>query len=296
MCSFAQNYLVRYSLLACLCLLLVVTLVVLGLDLDLLINGPAYLAKVVTNIVNRWTKEHTIDQMDLVEVLLVARESLWVHIPMIILVVVTTIMVVVIVVGFLGASLMSYSLLSGFTMAVFLNLIVVAAVVIWVLVSSAENSVLDQFLMEKMRQLQGQEDNSGLFGLVLDTMQRDLQCCGLKSPTDWLEAGPLPPSCCPSSCSASGWDCGAQVSNCRQEEAYTSSCLEVVRSQVLQPGTLVGSIGITVMTLVCLMVATFFLSTCLCLWARTSGRREEKMDRSSLALVHHWNSPTNSFS
>ena len=46
--------LIRYSLLVFLSLSCIVALVVLGLDLDLLLNGPEYLSKVITNIVNRF--------------------------------------------------------------------------------------------------------------------------------------------------------------------------------------------------------------------------------------------------
>ena len=45
---------IRYSLLVFLSLSSIVALVVLGLDLDLLLNGPEYLSKVISNIVNRF--------------------------------------------------------------------------------------------------------------------------------------------------------------------------------------------------------------------------------------------------
>ena len=46
--------LIRYSLLLFIFISCMAALVVLGLDLDLLLNGPDYLAKVITNIVNRF--------------------------------------------------------------------------------------------------------------------------------------------------------------------------------------------------------------------------------------------------
>ena len=44
---------IRYTLLLFILISSVTVLVVLGLDLDLLLNGPKYISKVITNILNR---------------------------------------------------------------------------------------------------------------------------------------------------------------------------------------------------------------------------------------------------
>ena len=45
---------IRYPLLCLLTVSCALAVVVLGLDLDLLINGPNYLSKVFTNLLNRY--------------------------------------------------------------------------------------------------------------------------------------------------------------------------------------------------------------------------------------------------
>ena len=45
---------IRYALLLFIFISCMAALVVLGLDLDLLLNGPDYLSKIITNIVNRY--------------------------------------------------------------------------------------------------------------------------------------------------------------------------------------------------------------------------------------------------
>ena len=45
----------RYLLMLFILISCLAALVVLGLDLDLLLNGPDYLSKVISNIVNRFT-------------------------------------------------------------------------------------------------------------------------------------------------------------------------------------------------------------------------------------------------
>ena len=50
---------IRYTLLVFLFISCISALVVLGLDLDLLLNGPSYLSKVITNIANRFLKAVT---------------------------------------------------------------------------------------------------------------------------------------------------------------------------------------------------------------------------------------------
>jgi len=295
MCSLTQNYLIRYSLLSCLSILMGFTLVVLGIDLDLLLNGPNYLARLVTNTVNRWNKKLVVEEDDLSEVMTAASEIPWVNIAILIIVAFSIILVFVILVGCVGACLISYSLLSGYIMAISIYLILLVAIAIWVFANCSEDSQLDKFFEDELSHNSEHGGRTSLFRLVMDNLQRDLQCCGLKSHTDWLEDGRLlPPSCCPSSCSASSWDCVPLTRVCKVEEAYTEGCLEVVRLQLLQPGTLIGTSGITLLSIFCLTILSLAFSLCLCVWARRSKRRDSKLNRfhDTTQSNYYWISPT----
>jgi len=241
----------------------VVTLVVLGLDLDLLLNGPLYLSKVITNLVNRLHEEEIVNQEQLMETLLEARQTLWVHIPMVLVVVLCVVLLMLNCFGFAGACMFSYSLLSGFTMFMFVNLVLFTALAFWVFVNNMEDSVMDSFVMDKIAQYNQSE---GIFNLVIDTVQRDLQCCGFKSSSDW--SGRFPSSCCPDNCTN---QICVEV-GCALETVYTSSCLEMIRSDLLHPGSMVGMIGVTFLVVVVVIAVTTLLSLSLCFF---SSRRKE---------------------
>ena len=46
-----------------------------------------------------------------------------------------------------------------------------------------EDSVMDSYLSDKISRYQ-QGEGKGMFDVVIDTVQRDLQCCGFKSLAD----------------------------------------------------------------------------------------------------------------
>ena len=77
---------------------------------------------------------------------------------------------------------------------------------------------MDSFVTEKISQYSHSE---GIFNLVIDKVQRDLQCCGFKSSADW--AGSFPPSCCLDSCD--GEECLEVEQECVLENIHSSSCL-----------------------------------------------------------------------
>ena len=56
--------LVRYALLLFIFISCMAALVVLGLDLDLLLNGPDYLSKIITNVVNRYLIASSMDSLE----------------------------------------------------------------------------------------------------------------------------------------------------------------------------------------------------------------------------------------
>eukprot|EP00092_Neocalanus_flemingeri_P000955 GFUD01001018.1.p1 GENE.GFUD01001018.1~~GFUD01001018.1.p1 ORF type:complete len:293 (-),score=63.28 GFUD01001018.1:59-937(-) len=264
---------IRYSLLVLLFISCIVTLVVLGLDLDLLLNGPEYLSKVLTNIVNRLHKEEIVNQEQLTATLLEARQSLWVHIPMVMVVVLSVVLLMLNMLGCAGACLLSYSLLSGFTMFMFVNFVLFTALALWIFVNNMEDSVMESFVTDKISQYNQSE---GIFNLVIDTVQRDLQCCGFRSSSDW--SGSFPASCCPDTCAEE--ECLEVGQECLLQRVYTSNCLEMIRSQLLQPSSMVGLIGVTFLVVVAVVGVTTLTSLCLCLAARKRSRRGHKLHSS----------------
>lgn len=253
----------RYLLMLFILISCLAALVVLGLDLDLLLNGPDYLSKVITNIVNRLHEEEIVGQEQLKEVLLDARQSLWVHIPMIMIMVLSVVMLFVNCLGFAGACLNSYSLLSGFTMVMFVNFVLYLSLTLWIFVNNMEDSVMDSFVLGKISQY---EHGEGMFNLVIDTVQRDLQCCGFKSLSDW--SGIFPPSCCPGSCDGQGLECLKVEKECLETDVYKSTCLAMIRSNLLEPGSMIGAIGLSFLVAVAVVGVTTILSFFLCISSR----------------------------
>jgi len=253
--------LIRYTLQVFLFISCISALVVLGLDLDLLLNGPEYLATVITNIANRLHQDEIVDQEELLRSLMEASQTLWVHIPMVMLVVMVTVLLMLNCLGCAGACLMSYSLLSGFTMFMFIIFVLFLSLAFWIFLNNMENSVMDSFVTERISQY---NQSGSIFDIVIDTVQRDLQCCGFKSSSDWVDS--FPASCCPSSCNAG--DCRL-VGECLSDNVYVSGCLDMIRVHLLQPDSLVGLIGVTFLVVVAVVGITTVLSLCLCVAARS---------------------------
>ena len=103
-------------------------------------------------------------------------------------------------------------------MFMFVSFILYACLALWIFANNMEDSVMDSFVTEKISQYSQSE---GIFNLVIDTVQRDLQCCGFKSSADW--AGSFPSSCCLDSCA--GEECLEVEQECVLENIHSSSCL-----------------------------------------------------------------------
>ena len=103
-----------------------------------------------------------------------------------------------------------------------------------------------------------QSSEVGSAKLILDTVQRELQCCGYDSVEDWLvekkeEAGViprgggailqntsfnsllrrLPDSCCP-----------VEVEDCTPDDAFSLPCRESIGKNYLSPNNAIGLTGI----------------------------------------------------
>ena len=165
----------------------------------------------------------------------------------------------------------------------FVSFVLYACLALWIFANNMEDSVMDNFVTEKISHYSKSE---GIFNLVIDTVQRDLQCCGFKSSADW--SGSFPASCC------------LEVEEeCQLENVHSSSCLKMIRytslscnqvviiffirSHLLQPDSMVGLVGkilmegfyfslshagVTLLLVVAVVGATTALSFCLCLTAR----------------------------
>merc|ERR1719228_599329 len=102
----------------------------------------------------------------------------------------------------------------GLYVFMFVNLVLFTALAFWVFVNNMEDSVMDSFIMHKIAQYNQSE---GIFNLVIDTVQRDLRCCGFKSSSDWSDR--FPSSCCPENCTN---EICVEV-ECALETVHTSS-------------------------------------------------------------------------
>jgi len=240
-------------------------IVVLGLDLDLLLNGPDYIAKIVTNIINRVHEENIVNEELLKETLSNARQSLWVHIPMIVLAIISIMLILMNFVGCAGTVMMSYSLLSGFTMFMFICSVFYGCLVLWVFVNNMDDTVMDSFIADRIAEYHEQNHT---FNLVIDTVQQDLSCCGFKSPEDWNKSFPV--SCCKISC-VDRQECPS--AECVADLTFPDGCLDMIRSRLLHPTGTIGMIGVSFVVVVTIVVAITVLSFCLCLISR---RRRSK--------------------
>jgi len=259
-----------------LCLSLSLTLIVLGLDLDWLINGPAFMARICARIKERFNNEEVpADEEDLLKNLTLASESVWLQLFVIIIVAVTCIFIMINIIGCAGTCMMSYSLLSGFTIFMMVTSILavtVACSLLLPLYSSNMDSPLAPLAKDLIDKYKIEEGGSAK--IVIDTVQRQLQCCGYDNILDWrpeessgsgvsgdnVTAGGrgqpwLPASCCNSP-------------PCTEEKAFQEPCKMKLRENALNPNTAIGLVGIFVIILVTFISTTFFVSLIMCCIAR----------------------------
>jgi len=259
-----------------LCLSLSLTLIVLGLDLDWLINGPTFMARICARIKERFNNEEVpADEEDLLKNLTLASESVWLQLFVIIIVAVTCIFIMINIIGCAGTCMMSYSLLSGFTIFMMVTSILAVTVACSLLLplhSSNMDSPLAPLAKDLIDKYKIEEGGSAK--IVIDTVQRQLQCCGYDNILDWrpeessgsgvsgdnVTAGGrgqpwLPASCCNSP-------------PCTEEKAFQEPCKMKLRENALNPNTAIGLVGIFVIILVTFISTTFFVSLIMCCIAR----------------------------
>jgi len=261
----------RYIMLLFLCLSMILTLIVLGLDLDWLINGPTSMARIGARIKERFNNEEVpADEEDLLKNLTLASQSLWIQLFVIIIVAVSCIFVIINLIGCAGTCLMSYSLLSGFTIFMMLSSILavtVACSLLLPLYSSTMDSLMVPLAKDLINKYNYEEGGSAK--MIVDTVQIQLQCCGYDSKLNWrpeeilgsekvrdVSGEPwLPSSCCSSA-------------PCTEDKAFSEPCKMKLRENALNPHTAIGMIGIFVIIIVTFICSTFFVSLIMCCIAR----------------------------
>jgi len=262
-----------------------VTIVCLGLDLDWLINGPAFMAKVCSRIKEKLVNEGPVDDEELRENLNVASESVWLQMFVIIVVAITIIFIIINIIGCAGSCMLSYSLLSGFTIFMLLSsILAITAASAFFLPLANLDVKMDSPLKPLAKDLiiSYKSSEVGSAKLILDTVQRELQCCGYDSLEDWLEeeeinAGiiprgsgisrnsssssrllrSLPATCCP-----------VEVEDCTPEDAFSLPCRESIGKNYLSPNNAIGLTGIFILAVVTFMCLTFIISFLMCCIAR----------------------------
>ena len=200
----------------------------------------------------RMANEDLTDEEELLKNFTIARESIWLQVFVIIIVAITTIFVIINLIGCAGSCILSYSLLSGFTIFMMLTSILgIAVTCAFILPFANISSDLDSSLDPMARDLISQyktEKHGGTAHIIIDSVQRELECCGYNSLNDWKEAVITPRSMetndtigdemkFPDSC------CPLNVTRCTVEDVFTVPCREVIQDNYLNPDNVIGLIG-----------------------------------------------------
>ena len=104
---------VRYIFLLVLFLSLTLSVIVLGVDVDWLVNGAGFMAKVMSRVKERLVNEEESDEEKLLEELTEVRQSVWLQMFVIIIIAIAVVFIISTLFGCAGACSLSYSLLSG---------------------------------------------------------------------------------------------------------------------------------------------------------------------------------------
>lgn len=264
--------LIRWCFISIVLISCVAALVVLGFDIDLLRNGPKYLSMFIFRIYT--SKGQTgLTQDDIYSQLQAQLTSLWLHIPMIIIVILCALVIFICFIGLFGACMLSYALLSGYVIFQFSTVVVLLSMVLWLFLNNMQDAVSSAFIQQKMEEYNANSSSS--FGMVIDFIQSDLHCCGFSAVDDWAK---YPPSCCPTD--KAPW--------CTDLNVYQTPCLQALKTNLLVPGSVSGALGIGLIVSLCILSLNLILSLILCLIVRKGYSKEEPLlqDRSTYPLTH----------
>jgi len=253
----------RFCFILSLCVAAIIACIVLGLDLDLLKNGPKYLSQIISKITKSDGTDPTLLQ-DLEQ----AQGDMWVHVPMVVVVIICTIILIMCFVGFLGACFLSYSLLSGYVIFNFVAFVIMGAAILWIFLNNLEDSLMMKFVLDKMDHYNGTTS----FDIIIDYTQSFLQCCGIRYAADWKSS--YPTSCCPQLAMADGCLGSNCTVPCTDATVYTTACLEAFREHMLDPVTFIGGLGMGLLCVTGIVLVNFLLALCLCIIARKRSCKE----------------------
>jgi len=243
---------------------LIASLIVLGVVIDYIVNGPDYVVKMVSNVFNKLHNEEILGQMQVIHVLEKAKSDFFVHIVLVTVVMGAVLLCIVLLIGCAGAIKMSYSLLSGFTLIMFLFFITSSCIASYMF-SEKKDPFMDTLVKEKIADYY--ENRNSIFNIIIDVVQRDLKCCGFKSFDDWSEM--FPSSCCPKQF-------------CTSNNIFKENCQNSIKLHWLEPDSVIGVIGIFAVTSVILSGLVTLLSCCICVVSRSNRVRNYHCSQAAL--------------
>jgi len=246
---------------------IVVAAALLSLDIDLMLNGPKTLAKVLSMIINRFRNdENLIDPEYLEDMMTELNQSFWVQMLLLMVLVLAILILSINLFGCAGSCLVSYPLLSGFSMFMFVTFALFLSIALWVFTNKLDDDLFVAFVNEKIKEYRN--GTNSFFNVIIDTVQQDLECCGFKSALDWqddhLLNNTFPKSCC------SNFE-----PECIRQKVFEKNCLEEIGNNLFEPLTLVGFFGNVYLMIVVVTGATFIVACGLCLAA---GRKRDKLN------------------
>jgi len=271
---------IRQSFVVTLIISLIIAAVILGLDIDLLKNGPYYASMLIFKIMNK-DGNSKVSREEIMINLEEIQQSLWVHIPMLVLVFLCSLVIFMSIVGLLGAYFLSYSIMAGYAMFHFITCLFLGIIILYVFLNNMKNTVSNAYMEEKILQY----NSNSSFNLIIDFIQRDLECCGFRNPQDW---DVYPMSCCPKNELAeivqlvNCTDGSCETTTCTEELAYTQSCLSAARKHFLDPSSFVGFLGIGLIAAAVVLTLNLVLSFILCLITRHRRRKEWRTNEVNL--------------
>jgi len=299
---------VRYILLLVLFISLTFTLIVLGVDLDWMINGPEFVTKVIARIKERLVNEEYANEEKLLEDLTLVRQSVWLQVFVIIIVAIAIVFIISVLFGCAGACTLSYSLLSGFTVfMVLMSIMAITTACAFLIPLNSTEDMKDSPLASKpMVQDLMHQYNQPPVKMLIDAVQQELQCCGYDSKDDWLvnqgfllarsrygmdedmETGNITQAATVNITQAAQETsnitkaekliqeedllprscCSPYVGKCTKDQGFAKPCKTAIRENFLKPNNVIGIIGLATIVVVSFMCFTVLISLLMCCIAR----------------------------
>eukprot|EP00088_Acartia_fossae_P043155 TRINITY_DN4541_c0_g1_i3.p1 TRINITY_DN4541_c0_g1~~TRINITY_DN4541_c0_g1_i3.p1 ORF type:complete len:288 (+),score=19.39 TRINITY_DN4541_c0_g1_i3:39-902(+) len=263
--------LVQLLFMASLLVAFISSAVIFGFDVDFLRNGPSHLHSI---IVSAGVEYKDVDSAKLLQAIHEASSNVWIHMPLYVIGCICVVIMIMCFFGGFGSVLLCYTLLAGYVIIKFVALVGLAFAVLWIFGNNLKESKAEKFLMEKMS-----EYGDNAFSYIIDFVQSDLHCCGLRSASDWDEiTSPLyPRSCCPVPPSEKDVNCSEEVClPCFGDRTFEKPCLTAFRQEMFDSSSWIGFVGSGLLAIIIIVVFNFFLALYLCLVARKKREKEQR--------------------